>query len=69
MRGVRQLEVSESRGRGIVALLCWCWVWFGLLRVVEGLCSQEGSRLETEAYLFSLSGSVLVLSLVKIGAC
>ena len=42
-------------------------VWFGSLRVVEGLFDQEGFRLSRNVYLFSLSGSVLVLSLVKIG--
>ena len=40
--------------------------WFGLLRVVEGLCVREGCPDGLNDYLFSLSGSVLVLSLVKI---
>ena len=39
---------------------------FGSLRVMEGLCNQEGVQEDDNVYLFSLSGSVLVLSLVKI---
>ena len=33
---------------------------------MEGLCNQEGVQEDDNVYLFSLSGSVLVLSLVKI---
>ena len=43
------------------------WVGLGSLRVMEGLCSREGCPDGLKVYLFSLSGSVLVLSLVKIG--
>ena len=47
-------------------------VWFGgvglgSLRVMEGLYDREGCPDGLKVYLFSLSGSVLVLSLVKIG--
>jgi len=40
----------------------------GSLRVVEGLCVWEGCPDGLKVYLFSLSGSVLVLSLVTIGS-
>ena len=40
---------------------------FGSLRVMVGLCNREGCPRGLDVYLFSLSGSVLVLSLVKIG--
>ena len=42
------------------------WVVLGWLRVMEGLCNREGCPDGLKVYLFSLSGSVLVLSLVKI---
>ena len=42
-------------------------VWFGSLRDMEGLHDREGCPDGLKVYLFSLSGSVLVLSLVKIG--
>ena len=45
----------------------WGLVGLGSLRVMEGLCSREGRPDGLKVYLFSLSGSVLVLSLVKIG--
>ena len=45
----------------------WVGVGFGSLRVMEGLCNREGCPDGLKVYLFSLSGSVLVLSLVKIG--
>ena len=51
--------------------MCWVGlgggVWFRSLRVMEGLCSREGCPDGLNVYLFSLSGSVLVLSLVNIG--
>ena len=58
--------------RGVVRCVGLGWVglggvWFGSLRVMEGLCSREGCPDGLKVYLFSLSGSVLVLSLVKIG--
>ena len=46
--------------------LGWVGLGFGSLRVMEGLCSREGCPDGLNNYLFSLSGSVLVLSLVKI---